>query len=342
MKIEAEPLILDTHDLPEKNRFQFWSDFIARRVLGMAMQTVKSPDYMGRIEVHGLQNACVVFALGDSCSSARGREEITRTTSEAPDWLLMRVNIPTRIEHCGRDESLKAGDLILIDARRPYKRADSRIDYTVLAMPDTLLRDWGATFDNCAGRSFPSEQGWARLLSAHMAGLSPDLMRSASKHGALNAMFTKSLVSMLVQMLAQECPDAISAAAEDSRTEQGRKNLYDLMLLWIREHHSDPQVTAMQLAKAFEVSLRYVHKLFAAYSAGRGFLGYLQNMRIEHAEQLLGSKRDAALPVSDISWRCGFADASSFGRLFKLRHGMTPGAYRNLHLQNNSESEDLQ
>ena len=319
-------MILDTRDVVAADRFQFWRDFIARRVMAMAMQPVERSDYIGRIEIHGLENACMVFARGESCSSVRGEQEIAFNTVETAGWLLMRANVATHIAHCGHDSSMSAGDLMLIDTRQPYERTDSIIDYTVLALSDSLLQDWRAELDIYAGHCFSSEGEWAKALSALLAGTSPKLMCSIGKHPVLRAMFTKNLVFMLVQMLLHESAGVDHQEEENKRSEQSRLNLYNLMLLWIRDHHDDPQLTAGLLARAFGVSLRYVHKLFATYSEGCKFLAYLHTTRLEHAVQLLGSTADAGASISDISWRCGFADTSSFGRLFKRHYGMTPGA----------------
>ncbi|WP_158215394.1 helix-turn-helix transcriptional regulator [Candidimonas nitroreducens] len=342
MRVPDEPIVLDTRDIVSAKRFQFWRDFIARRLMAMAMWSTHQPDYIGRVEIHGLDNACMVFASGDSCGASRGVQEIACNTGEMPAWLLMRTNVATHIEHGGRHSDLKPGDLIIIDTRRPYARADSPVDFTILAMPDFLLHDWRMVFDAYAGHCFPSEREWAKPLSGLLAGVSPPLMRSISGHPVLRTMFTKNLVFMLVQMLLHESADFDREFETGTRSEQARINLYNLMLLWIRDHHDDPQLTVTHVAQAFGVSPRYVHKLFATYSEGRKFLAFLQKTRLEHAVQLLIGKADAGSSISDISWRCGFADTSTFGRLFKRNYGVTPGAYRAQQLNADLQSSDAQ
>jgi len=310
--------------------------------MAMAMWSTHQSDYIGRIELHGLDNACMVFANGDSCGSARGVQELACDTGETPDWLLMRANVATHIEHCRYHSDLKPGDLILIDTRQPYERSDSRVDFTILAMSDFLLRDWRTVFEAHAGHCFSSEKEWAKPLSGLLAGVSSKLMCSIGKHPVLRAMFTRNLVFMLVQMLLHESAGGESDMEAGTHTEQARINLYNLMLLWIRDHHDDPQLTAAHMAQAFGVSLRYVHKLFSTYSEGRKFLAYLQHTRLEHAVRLLGSRAEVSASISDISWRCGFADTSSFGRLFKRNYGITPGAYRTLQLSADLQSTDSQ
>jgi AraC-like DNA-binding protein len=54
---------------------------------------------------------------------------------------------------------------------------------------------------------------------------------------------------------------------------------------------------------------------------------YLTSLRLRYACHLLKTTLD---PVGDICFACGFSDESSFARLFKGHHGVTPTAYRSV------------
>lgn len=58
---------------------------------------------------------------------------------------------------------------------------------------------------------------------------------------------------------------------------------------------------------------------------------YLTRIRLEHAQHLL---KDSHYPVQDITWMCGFENASAFGRLFKQWQQLSPFAYRKWCRQN--------
>ncbi len=137
------------------------------------MESRLHEDYKGHIEAHDLGNATIIFLRGDSCSSARGRREINATRGDMPDWLLLRTNVACRITHNGHDEILQAGDLILIDARRPYIREDSILDVTILAYPMPLSRLALQPRNTCR-KAFFSGSRLARLISAIMAALDPE------------------------------------------------------------------------------------------------------------------------------------------------------------------------
>jgi len=342
MKTLSDLLVFDTNKVAQPLRFELWNAFIARRLLGVKMESNCSQAYEGRIEIHGLGDAAIVFAQGSPCRSDRGPQEIASSGHETPDWLLVRVNVPAHVQHCNRDERLQPGDLILLDPKRPYRRYDSQVDYTIFALSGAMVRDWSYAFESCAGYRFSHERGWARLLSFYIAGMGSELLGAVRRSPASSTQFTSHLISLLVKMVTQESLDSVKAGSRDIGSSRARQRLYDLMLLWIRDHFDDPTITAASLAQAFRVSVRYVHKLFATYSQQRGFLTHLQDVRMEHVIGRFQDKREAHMTISEIAWSCGFADAGSFARLFKKRYGMPPSAYRGLSLSKTPEDTGSQ
>ncbi len=55
---------------------------------------------------------------------------------------------------------------------------------------------------------------------------------------------------------------------------------------------------------------------------------YLITIRLRQAAHWLQTE---SWPVGEITWRCGFVDASAFCRAFKSRYGLSPEVYRGLH-----------
>lgn len=51
----------------------------------------------------------------------------------------------------------------------------------------------------------------------------------------------------------------------------------------------------------------------------------LRRLRLEHARRMLLATR---IPVQEVALACGFADANTFCRAYRRRHGVTPGAAR--------------
>lgn len=53
--------------------------------------------------------------------------------------------------------------------------------------------------------------------------------------------------------------------------------------------------------------------------------GYLQNLRLTHAENLLGTTN---LSIGEIALASGFSDGNYFARFFRLKHGVSPRKFR--------------
>lgn len=90
------------------------------------------------------------------------------------------------------------------------------------------------------------------------------------------------------------------------------------------QQHIDQDISLQVLSDEFHLSSQYISQLFKN-EIGVNFLAYLTNLRIENAKKLLIS---TALPISEISMRCGYADYRVFTKTFKKNVGSTPSQYR--------------
>ncbi|MEL7098549.1 MAG: helix-turn-helix domain-containing protein [Pseudomonadota bacterium] len=92
---------------------------------------------------------------------------------------------------------------------------------------------------------------------------------------------------------------------------------------WMYIHMSEA-IDQLDLARKVNVSQRTLIRKFRA-ELGQTPLTYLQNRRIEAAKRLLGTSKT---PLSEVVHRVGYADVSSFSRLFKSKTPLTPKDYR--------------
>jgi len=94
---------------------------------------------------------------------------------------------------------------------------------------------------------------------------------------------------------------------------------------YIREHLSDPALTAERIAEALFISRRRLYQLF---DDGDGVSGRIRQLRIDRAKELLGDPAHAKRGIGEISRQCGFANAAHFSRTFRKVVGETPRDYR--------------
>lgn len=93
---------------------------------------------------------------------------------------------------------------------------------------------------------------------------------------------------------------------------------------YIRMNYNDMNMSRDSIGDYIGISGAYLGQVFRD-ATGENLLDYLNSYRVDKAKKLLGGTR---LSAKDIGYKCGFASAQSFIRVFKKYTGMTPGQYR--------------
>ena len=100
--------------------------------------------------------------------------------------------------------------------------------------------------------------------------------------------------------------------------------LYLDILSFADSNLGDPSLSASVVARRFGISERYVYKIFA--ERGLRFGDYIKNKRLQFAARSLISGR--LISITEMAYRCGFSDLSTFSRTFKKHFGCGPREYR--------------
>jgi AraC-like DNA-binding protein len=100
------------------------------------------------------------------------------------------------------------------------------------------------------------------------------------------------------------------------------KDVYKIQKYIESNYMHDVKIT--DIAAEYFISIHYLSRCFRAVT-GRSPKQYLINTRIAHAKYLLVH---TAMPVKDISFKCGFNDVNNFIRSFKEATALTPYKYR--------------
>ena len=94
-------------------------------------------------------------------------------------------------------------------------------------------------------------------------------------------------------------------------------------LEFLHENLTRP-VTVQATAEHAGISVSLLRKLFTDY-CGTPPLGYLHDLRLARAEELL---KNSYLSIAEIAAECGFDSAGYFIRLYRRKHGTSPGKAR--------------
>ena len=88
-------------------------------------------------------------------------------------------------------------------------------------------------------------------------------------------------------------------------------------------HFAEP-FSVKESAKKYSLSVSYFSALFRKH-VGQSPAEYVRKQRLAHARRLLLGSR---LSIAEVGELCGYPNTNYFVRLFRQRHGCTPGEYR--------------
>ena len=98
-------------------------------------------------------------------------------------------------------------------------------------------------------------------------------------------------------------------------------------LAYMEENYAQKLTLGLVAEKTY-VSQWHLSKLLNKHE-GRNFSEILNQIRVEHAKELL---REMQLRIADISKMVGFTDVAHFSRVFKKLEGLSANEYRNTKL----------
>jgi two-component system, response regulator YesN len=104
------------------------------------------------------------------------------------------------------------------------------------------------------------------------------------------------------------------------------KALIEEIKKYIETNYSNPDLSLKHLSDQFQISGKYASYLFKEEFHTK-FVDFLVHLRMKRAEALLEHSNDT---IQDIATTVGYANAITFGRVFKKVFGVTPGDYRKL------------
>ncbi|MCB4770365.1 acetamidase/formamidase family protein [Ancylobacter sp. Lp-2] len=231
--------------------------------------------------------------------------------------LVMPVENSTVLAFGDEQQIVPAGQLILaprgVDWQVQFQRG---LRAVVLSVPAEAFR----------GRKVPPLAACQpRIFDAE--GLPDILARTAhATAGALDRLSEpewEAVAQSAAELLLALSAELMTAAADPSSS---RAALLQRLYATIERSIGGTDISIADIAQAEGISERYVQKLFEG--TGESFSHYVRERRLQRAWHDLANPAEAAVPISEIAYRCGFADSAHFSRLFRERFGLPPRELR--------------
>lgn len=218
-----------------------------------------------------------------------------------------------RVRHYARTIDIEPGECVLIDGTEASEVTTCRESESLnLSLSLGWLRQWLVRPESEIAKAFSQSSPLARPLLELLALL-----------GEEEAPLPRSDLLLLNQL-----GGGFALAAGESEivgtSHSGR--LLNRLREGICKRYYDPAFTLQIAADEAGISRRYLVSLFA--QAGTTFNTELIGHRLERSADMLRDPRFHSLSVMEISFRCGFSDASHFSKRFRARFGLSPACYR--------------
>lgn len=222
----------------------------------------------------------------------------------------------------GQEYPLEAGDVVFVDCRRPYAHSTGGDGKKLWSLQ--WCHFYGpylaAVYDKYCERGgqpviHPEDvQPFVRIMQeTYEAATSEDYIRD---------MWINAKLNLLLTYLMGESwrPEAQC----DGETGNKKRDVQQVKS-YLEEHHTE-KLTLETVADLFFINKHYLARLFKE-RYGISVNGYLQQVRITHAKQML---RFTDKKVESVGLECGIGELSYFSRIFKKVEGVSPSEYRSM------------
>ncbi|WP_280339161.1 helix-turn-helix transcriptional regulator [Nocardia neocaledoniensis] len=297
-----------------------WEALMSETYVPLAVDTQPDQPFYGRVtsgSLAGPADFSLTTVAGSNQEFRRSKTHLSRSDDE---YLL--ASIHTRGRAClhqdGRSAVVGQGDMVFYDTSKPYHWTNSSaFEQVVVQVPLRLLREQPglAQVDLPTAVTVPADSA-AGVVAGFFRGLAR-VRQEAPDQADVLAVNALDLVGSAVMLTAGMRP------IETSRDSLNREQV----LIYLREHCTNPELTADEVARACHISRRTLFRVFDGSGDSLGVT--LRKLRVRHAKALL--IRHRALPPAAVAFGSGFASERQFYRVFQRETGMTPGEFRHNH-----------
>ncbi len=311
------PTVLSFGGIGTGERAEFWHEACSQTFVGVDARGRPGEPVGGSVRAYPLGE----LAVGEIDASGQVMTRTQRLIDRADEQFLvlgMQTRGTGRVAQGERQNVLTAGDCAILESHRRFELDfDAAFNLWVFAFPRHLVRLGERDRRHLAAGRVDARTGLAGVAARALLDLarSSDGLREPRPGGAL-ALANDLLVTLL------------SGPLSDSRQLTGalQRTLPLRVKDYINQRLNDPSLSPAQVAAAFGISTRYLHKLFE--SEPETVTHYIRDRRLERCRLRLLDPRFSQRPISTLAFDAGFNDLSGFNRAFKAKYGRSPRQLR--------------
>jgi AraC-like DNA-binding protein len=307
----AAAIVLSSDALAPRDRFDAWREELMLRVMRVDVSVPDRLSFRTRLRILTLPNPGIIERR-TTPSLVKRTAELVR---DGDDSLVFSLPWRGTVEAGVRRVRVGPGEALVTSLHEVnIVGASDGFHGVSIRMERETARRVLPRFDQNLNRATPLDPAASALLRAY-------LMSLIAHRGVL-----PHPVAALADMQLRE----LLAHVFDPEGDLARAGVYGgvkaarlkAIVEEIGRRLADPSLSAATVGRRLGLSERYVQQLLEG--AGFSFSGYVRELRLKRAHQMLRDPLTRHLRVGDIAAMAGFSDLSHFNHTFRRRFGESP------------------
>ena len=311
-RVKTHPITRwSTTEVSEARRLDYFAAALSEAVFPVTIGNADARTFSADVSFAHFGALGVCKTVAEPHSGFRGRSEIARSSHHSFN-LVMTLQSTWTADHRGPLQ-MSPRDVLIFNSEYPLKvNIHNSFAALNVGVSEAWVRQWLPNPNTLAARRIPGGSLWGHALSSYLSGLSPDLAAAPPLPLTVIADQVGSLLSLTANGLQGVTPANTPAA----------RSLRELIQDCLSQRCMEWQLTAADLAASLHISVRTLHRTFAA--SNETFGQALIEARARVALRILTSPLFNRLTTAEIGRRAGFPSASHFARVIRNRTGQTP------------------
>jgi AraC-like DNA-binding protein len=316
--------VFSTAGVPAGRRMSYWNEVYTSHFAQVSFDPVSRENFHAELRTGTMGPLALARVSYHAANVERTRSHIDRTRQRMFSFVL-HLRGRGVFSHYGHETLLDEGDFTLSDNAEPHHlRLQGPADVIIVRCPPDVLKPYLPSPERLCGLRLPAHKGFTSTAATMMCSLVDQLDRG------LSPQFSQMVVRTILEVMATSyamvfddggLPDCSIGGA---RRVQARR--------FIEAHLNDPDLTAAAVARALDVSPRYLRMVFAPER--ETVPAYILRRRLEECARRLASSLWRGHTITEIAFAGGFNSGPHFTRAFRQQYGVTPREYRDANVAN--------